>query len=278
MKGVLPLLNESGMLLVQVIASSAILLAILFAGFKGVETTITIANTTASSAAFKDAILAIEHRLAVTSTCGARIGIPTGGWALNLITAPVDGYPVEIDNSPAIPLAREDNTSNPMDSHDFLFSEVRLKNIRPMGWIGAAIPGGGKQELERYAADLTIVAERRSGFLKSSKMSGTIPLILLVRAGVILNCTKRDLYRVELGPKTGFPAGVTRKIGLECIDRGGMPIQAPDQDWFVCRIPIVNFGVCNTEGAVNAGLNNLPGWWCYRKTDPLGISKDTLVY
>lgn len=270
-----PVSGESGMMIVQVVIVSAVLLGVLLAGFKTVQTTIKAANTTATSAAFKDLVLAVQQNLSSTNECGKRLGL-TGVIPIAAMTAASTtpaGYPVTVKRPNLQPphLAVKETSSTPPASVSFEFkiTEVSLRNVRRVGWPTGGLPslGGGAagtQELGKWAADLTVVANRRSGFLGGATMTGQVPLILGVVGNFVRTCTTRSLYQVELGPPGTI--STQRKSGLECVDRGGVPIIDPDAPenapWYVCRLPISTFLACDLDKK----KSNLPGWNCHRST------------
>jgi hypothetical protein len=282
--------NESGFMLIQIVLTSAALLFVLFTGFNSVRSTIKAANTSATSAAFKDFILTVEQNLALSATCMQRLGFGAAPPQLATLNIPA-GFPLTVLDPEGTPLARVEPdppvpcNSSPIrcPSPDFRIKEVRLRNFKRQGWTAGSLPGNGQQELDRYSAELWITAERRGGssFFGSVEMFANIPLLFGVTpAGLVRNCTKRGIFQIELGPPT-LPAGVTRKSGVECIDRGGMPLIAAGTDWYVCRIPISAYGVCKTTGTYCADSNadcNLPGWYCQQATDPLVNGGETFVY
>jgi len=163
--------DESGMMIVQVVIMSAILLGVLFAGFKTVQTTIQVSNTTATSAAFKDLVLNVQQSLAGSNTCAQRLfGMPINGVKrLSDVMAPSNapnGFnlvrvrgPGSL-NLPAI-VEMESGISTSPRTTEFKITEVKLRNVRAVGWDSGARTSG----LNNHAAELTIVAERRAGFL-----------------------------------------------------------------------------------------------------------------
>lgn len=268
--------DENGMMILQVVITSIVLLGVLLAGFKTVQTTIKAANSTATSAGFKDLVLSVQQNLATTNLCTARLGL--SGVAIATIrtqSTSQNGYPVTVRRANLQPphLAVKEPAKLPANSPPGSFSpefkiiEVSLRNVRNLGWPGAlpAMNGGavGTQEITKVGADLTIVAERRSGFLGSAMMTAQVPLLLGVDSlQRVQMCATRSMYQVELGPPGVI--SVQRKSGVECIDRGGVPIIDPESPenapWYVCRLPISTFLACSTE------RSNLPGWVCRRPT------------
>lgn len=284
--------REGGFVLLQVVFGGVVMLALLLTGFQTVRSTIQLTNTVATSNDFKDYMLAVEQELATSESCMGRLGLAPGT-LLSTVTAPADGYPVKVNDITGIPMAWEEGTAggllNPptgrSNPRGFKVKEIRLRNLSIQGWTSGVLPGAvpGTQELERYTGTLTIVGERRSEFIGSTEMRGSVPILFGVkRVGFpavlhIQNCTAREIYRVQLGPPGVLPAGVTRKSGAECIDRGGMPVLAAGQAYYLCAIPTSAWAVCDTTGSVNAGNNNLPGWYCAQATPASGAGL-TYVY
>ncbi len=273
--------EESGMMIVQVVILSAVLLAVLFMGFQSVQTTIKSANTTATSAAFKDLVLNVEQTLAKSETCLSRLGFtdltnPSVAALMSASTAGGLDVSVAAYDSNLPLLATPEVPGSGARHPEFRITEVKLLYVKPLGWSSALSAPNGTVLVGRVGAVLAIRAERRSSTIPlsfgSSTMTADIPIILgTLTSGpeLIMNCSTRAIYRVELGPPDGalpalMPNGWVRKSGLECIDRGGSPVLAPDllpgQSWYVCSLPRSSSIVCNKE----QNISNLPGWYCYK--------------
>ncbi len=279
--------DESGMMLAQVVVVSSVLLAVLLAGFKSVQTSIQAANSTATSAAFKDLALSVEQNLVVSNNCATRLGI-TGALIGPVVAQSAgNGYPITVAAplpvapGPVYPPIAQVEGATPL-APEFKITAVVLMNIVNTGYTTGAVPnlvndgaGLALQELERFTGTLSVRADRRSGFFGGAAMTVEVPILLGVDAGTgtIKNCTTRSIYRTVLGPPAAvFPPGIPRKTGLECIDRGGVPVLAPllppatgKTDWYACRFPIHSFAACG-NGPVPAASTNIPGWFCYSPT------------
>ena len=275
-----PLRDEKGMMIVQVVIVSGVLLALLLMGFRSVQVSIKSANTAASAAAFETLAISVQQTLAVTPICAANLGI--SGVSLAMITGAAGGYDVTVSPLPMLGLKPvavvEPPLSNTRPASEFRITEVKIRNVQAVGIHAGGVPAA--KPMGTYSADLEIVAERRANFLGSTVMRKTIPLVLgttypIIGGEAVRECTIKSTYTNRLGPPA-IPGGVTRKVALDCIDRGGSAVLAPGQDWYVCRLPASSFGVCDTA----SGQTNLPGWVCYQSTqvDPLTNTGFTYVY
>jgi len=112
-------------------------------------------------------------------------------------------------------------------------------------------------------------------------MTAQIPLLLGVYGtspAMFRNFTAGNLYQVPLGKpaETG-----KRKTGLECIDRGGVPIllaaQGSTPAFYVCRLPAESLISCQNQPPLK---NSIPGWICHKPTsyDPETRLGYTYVY
>ena len=143
-------------------------------------------------------------------------------------------------------------------SPGFAIRELRLRNLRRVGWTNGALPQSGIQERQVFLADIAIAGERRAKLLGGALMRANIPILFAVDSGNRLwSCTTRALYALPLGPNP-LPLGVTPKTGLECLDRGGTPVIEAGTNWYVCRVPASAWNTCSP----NPTLNGLPGWVC----------------
>jgi hypothetical protein len=263
-----PLASEDGSLLIQVVVASVVMLGVLLTGFKTVRSTIEAAGSAATSASFKDLTLLVQQSLSSTEKCGPRLGLPLGaGLPLSAIQSTTTqisisdaaGNPMVVPEpvNPVVPLPK-----NPYRSPEFRISSVTFQNITRKGWAAGGMPGfsgiPGSLEVERWAGEISIAAERRSEFLGSSVMNASIPIVFLVVPGAIpraVQCTTRPVYTLDLGPPV-LPPNVQRKTGIECIDRGGTPIVQPGQSWYACQFPVSSYQTCSNT------VTNLPGWIC----------------
>jgi len=275
--------NESGMMIVQVVIISAVLLGVLLAGFQAVQSTIKVSNTTASSAAFKDLVLSIEQSLASTANCVNRILIVTGsgttivkGKNLSAITK-VDGVEVSVmapmgNGGGLSPLAAKEVGATTKRAAEFKITEVKIRNVKPRSWGVAGAPGfpgnGFAVGIGKVEAELSIVAERRSNFLGAKTLRAQVPLLFGVNVpnSTVSFCTVQSSYSTELGPPdnklpSNLPPGWIRKSALECIDRGGAVVrEKTDPTWSVCRFRTSSFLACSsTDRSKN---KNFPGWYC----------------
>ncbi|MBS1962612.1 MAG: hypothetical protein JST04_10375 [Bdellovibrionales bacterium] len=287
--------EEEGFVLLQVVAGGLVMLALLLTGFQTVRNTIRLTNTVATSSEFKDYVMAVQQELAMSQTCLDRLFFPPGtNPLLTAVNLPA-GYTVSVRDRSNVPMAWEEGAGGlvvpPLGRRNpvgFKVTELRLRDFQVQGWSKApnTVPGkggyAGTEELERWTANLSIVAVRRSDLspipgVKAPEMRANIPLLFGVRivpAGVsftrrLANCSSRDIYQVPLGPP-GTLVGVTRKSGIECIDRGGMPIVWPGSTYYVCKIPVSSWALCKTAGVANAPndySHNLPGWFCLQASD-----------
>lgn len=271
--------DESGMMIVQVVIISAVLLGVLLAGFQAVQSTIKVANTTASSAAFKDLVLAIQQSLASTTNCATRItlnGAMVRGKTLSAITN-VNGVEATVmaplGNGGALSaLAVKEVSATTKRAAEFKITEVKIRNIKPRSWgvAGIGFPGkGAAVGIGKVEAELSIVAERRSNFLGAKTLRAQVPLLFGVNVSnsTVSFCTVQSSYSTELGPPDNrLPSnlfvvapGWVRKSALECIDRGGAVIlEKTDPTWSVCRLRTSSFLACKA-GEAN---KNFPGWYC----------------
>lgn len=281
--------DERGMMIVQVVIVSAVLLAVLLAGFKTVQTTIQAANTTATSAAFKDLVLAVEQNLAVSEKCYVRLGFPPAQHYIP-VSAATDGFEVQVNSpDPSLPpiAKKEGSPGAGPAAAEFRIAEVRIRDVNPLGWgatSGVPPAGSGTQVMEKMGANLVIRAERRGHFFGGSTMTAQIPLLLVVEtvAGIqiIKGCTTRSIFRVVLGPPNAnlpasLPADWVRKSGLECIDRGGTSVREPTGlDWFVCRLPTSSQLSCSNIPP----QTDLPGWVCHIPTAIDLVSRTGVTY
>jgi hypothetical protein len=264
--------REDGFILMQVVIASVIMLGLLLTGFNTVRSTIRLTNSVATTTDFKNFMLGLEHEFAVSETCITHFGNIAVGTPISTIDVPgLVGFPTTVMNADSVQIAFEekyDSLGNPLPiptgsrvSPGFTMREVRIRNVALLGWNFGAVAGlpgkPGSQQFARYTANLDILVDRRSEFLGTSEMRGTIPILFEVdNTSAIQNCSTRSIYSIPLGPP-GSIAPIARKSGLECIDRGGTPVKEAGQEWFVCALPTSSWQLCDGISATT-----LPGWNC----------------
>lgn len=278
------ILDQTGFMLVQVVGMSAVLLLMIFAGYKTVRTTIQVTNTSATSASFQDLIRKIELNLTGTETCLGRLVNPLIAGAVldNLLASPDNKQATTIHGPGGVTFASVE-TDPPTPgmvnrSREYKITEIDLTGFRRVGRSYAEVSAaGGAQPFENYTGFLSIAAEKRSEFLGGATMRTNIPVLFLVDNNSaphqLIRCTTRSLYMVQLGPLDppngpGLPAGIRRKSGMECFDRGGTPVPVgpAGATWYYCAIPetallncrSINYLYPNSSGAEQ----NPEGWHC----------------
>lgn len=239
--------NESGFMLVQVVAMSAILLLMVFAAMKTVRTSIQLSNTTASSFAFQDLRLEIEQNLSNTELCRARLFtvLPSGVTVLNLITDASAKYPTTIAGPAGVIIAEVETAGKPQVHPEFKITEINLERFRPLGRRDLDLHGKqpqtelGTQPWQNWLGQLSVVAERRANFLGSATLRMDIPVLLQVQPGTntIFGCSTRKAYTLEIGPPVLPDPAIKRKSALECLDRGGYPVVEAGNTYYTCAIP-----------------------------------------
>ncbi|MBC7386550.1 MAG: hypothetical protein H7301_10380 [Cryobacterium sp.] len=201
------------MMLVQVILVSALLLTLIYTGFKSVQTTILAANSAGSSASFQNRILEIQQALSNSEDCLPMLGgSATPTVLISLMTNPNQKLDVRVrwPGASGLPLLQPERppsavaVNDPEQVSDFKIMSVTLTNFHSIGRQPSDVSANnGNQAWEQYLGELRVIAERRTNFLGGKEMTGRIELLLLTTptpSRVAFHCSVRSRLQVALGP------------------------------------------------------------------------------